>query len=249
LKRLLTSGVRALRNIDGNPHSAASLISTFASIHLISSCDRFEFDDSTISRVLFKVRFYRSIVDGSITRTFRRWKRLQVVPGNRYRQPFGEIEVVSAEVVDPKSISEHDAALSGYASLDDLLSELAKYREGTLYRIDFRFAGPDQRIALREKDDLSEAEIDALVKRLTRLDKASSHGPWTRQALELIDRNSAVVSTVLAAQMGLDRPVFKINIRKLKESGLTESLEVGYRLSPRGERLLAHLRTLLTARS
>jgi hypothetical protein len=44
--------------------------------------------------------------------------------------------------------------------------------------------------------------------------------------------------------MGFDRPVFKINIRKLKESGLTESLEVGYRLSPRGERLLAHLRTL-----
>jgi len=44
--------------------------------------------------------------------------------------------------------------------------------------------------------------------------------------------------------MGLDRPVFKLNIRKLKESGLTESLEVGYRLSPRGKRLLTHLRTL-----
>jgi len=193
--------------------------------------------------MLFKARFYPRIVDGSITRTFRRWKRLQVVPGNRYRQPFGEIEVVSAEEIDQKSISQHDAKLSGYASRADLLGELAKYSEGTLYRIDFRFAGPDQRIALREKDDLSEAEIDALVKRLARLDKASSHGPWTRQALELIERNPAVVSTVLAGQMGLDRPVFKINIRKLKESGLTESLEVGYRLSPRGECLLAHLRS------
>src|SRR4029453_778058 len=75
------------------------------------------------------------------------------------------------------------------------------------------------------------------------LEKASSHGPWTRQALELIDRNPGVVSTVLAAKMGLERPVFKIDIRKLKESGLTESLEVGYRLSPRGKRLRAHLRT------
>ena len=28
---------------------------------------------------------------------------------------------------------------------------------------------------------------------------------------------------------------FKRNVRKLKELGLTESLEVGYRLSPRGE--------------
>jgi hypothetical protein len=119
--------------------------------------------------------------------------------------------------------------------------------DGSVYRIDFCFAGADRRIALRQNDALSEADIDALVRRLTRLDKASSHGPWTRQALELIDRNPAVVSTVLAAEMGLDRPVFKIDIRKLKESGLTEGLEVGYRLSPRGKRLLAHLRTLDTS--
>src|SRR5262245_24275245 len=193
--------------------------------------------------MLFKVRFYPRIVDGSITRTFRRWKRLQVVPGNRYRQPFGEVEVMSADEVEERSITEHDAELAGYGSRCDLLAELVKYREGTLYRIDFRFAGADRRIALREKDDLSEADIDVLVKRLDRLDKTSSQGPWTRRALELIDRNAAVVSTVLAEQMGLERPVFKLNIRKLKESGLTESLEVGYRLSPRGKCLLNYLRT------
>jgi hypothetical protein len=193
--------------------------------------------------MLFKAQFHAGIVSGSITRTFRRWKRLQVVPGNRYRQPFGEVEVVSAGKVDERSITARDARLAGYDSRDDLLSELARYPEGTLYRIDFRFAGADRRIALRKKDDLSKEDIDALVKRLTRLDKASSHGPWTRQALELIDRKPAVVSTVLAAEMGIDRPVFKLDIRKLKESGLTESLEVGYRLSPRGKRLLAHLRS------
>lgn len=194
--------------------------------------------------MLFKAGFYTGIVDGSITRTFRRWKRLQVVPGNRYRQPFGEIEVVSADEVDERSITARDARLAGYESRDHLLAELAKYPEGTLYRIDFRFAGADRRIALRQKDDLSDADIDALVKRLTRLDHASSHGPWTRQALELIERNPAIVSTVLAGKMGLDRAVFKLDIRKLKESGLTESLEVGYRLSPRGKRLLAYMRTL-----
>jgi hypothetical protein len=194
--------------------------------------------------MLFKTRFHPGIIRGSITRTFRRWKRLQVVPGNRYRQAFGEVEVVSAEKVRERSITARDAELAGYASRYDLLSELAEYPDGTLYRIDFRFAGADRRIALREKDDLSEADIDALTKRCGRLDKASSHGPWTRQALELIDRKPAVVSTVLAAEMGLERPVFKLDIRKLKESGLTESLEVGYRLSPRGKRLLAHLRSL-----
>src|SRR5215468_4225574 len=102
--------------------------------------------------MLFKVRFHPGIVDGAITRTFRRWKRLQVVPGNRYRQPFGEVEVVSAEEVKERSITERDAKLAGYGSRDDLLAELANYPEGTLFRIDFRFAGADRRIALRQKD-------------------------------------------------------------------------------------------------
>jgi len=194
--------------------------------------------------MLFKVRFHSGIVDGSITRTFRRWKRLQVVAGNRYRQPFGEVEVVSAKEINERLIILRDVEFAGYRNRDELLAELSKYGDGTLYRIDFRFAGADRRIALRQKGDLAPPEIDVLLRRLSRLDKASSHGPWTRQALELIDRNPAVVSTVLAAEMGLDRPVFKLDIRKLKESGLTESLEVGYRLSPRGKRILEHLRTL-----
>jgi hypothetical protein len=194
--------------------------------------------------MLFKANFHPGIVDGSITQTFRRWKRLQVVVGNRYRQPFGEIEVTSAEDVEERRITETDAKRAGYRGRADLVAELANYPHGTLYRIGFRFVGADRRIELRENDNLSESDIDALVKRLARLDKASSHGPWTRRALELIDRNPAIVSTVLANKMGLERPVFKLDIRKLKESGLTESLEVGYRLSPRGKRLLAHLRTL-----
>src|SRR5262245_701048 len=121
--------------------------------------------------MLFKVRFHSRIVEGSITRTFRRWKRSQVVAGNRYRHPFGEIEVLSVEEIEGRSITAHDAELAGYGSRDDLLAELAKYPEGTLYRIDFRFAGADRRIALRQNDDLSETDIDALVRRLARLDK------------------------------------------------------------------------------
>ena len=38
---------------------------------------------------------------------------------------------------------------------------------------------------------------------------------------------------------GRERLPFKADVRKLKELGLTESLEVGYRLSPRGRALLA----------
>ena len=39
----------------------------------------------------------------------------------------------------------------------------------------------------------------------------------------------------------LDKVKFKNNVRRLKALGLTESLEVGYRLSPRGAALLAAL--------
>jgi hypothetical protein len=38
--------------------------------------------------------------------------------------------------------------------------------------------------------------------------------------------------------MKMERQAFKLNVRKLKELGLTESLEVGYRLSPLGEAFL-----------
>jgi hypothetical protein len=39
----------------------------------------------------------------------------------------------------------------------------------------------------------------------------------------------------LAVELGREREPFKIDVRKLKNLGLTTSLEVGYRLSPRGE--------------
>jgi hypothetical protein len=45
----------------------------------------------------------------------------------------------------------------------------------------------------------------------------------------------------LAAAAGREQPAFKTDVRKLKELGLTESLEVGYRLSPRGRALLERL--------
>ena len=39
-----------------------------------------------------------------------------------------------------------------------------------------------------------------------------------------------------------DLGAFKRDVRKLKELGLTESLERGYRLSPRGRAVLTHTR-------
>ena len=43
----------------------------------------------------------------------------------------------------------------------------------------------------------------------------------------------------LADEVGRERLPFKADVRKLKNLGLTISLGVGYRLSPRGEAYLA----------
>ena len=56
--------------------------------------------------------------------------------------------------------------------------------------------------------------------------------------LALIADRPAVRAPDLAASLGRDTLTFKRDVRKLKELGLTESLEVGYRISPRGAALL-----------
>jgi DNA-binding IclR family transcriptional regulator len=58
--------------------------------------------------------------------------------------------------------------------------------------------------------------------------------------LELIDRFPGRLAAELAAQAGMETTPFKARVTRLKELGLTESLEAGYRLSPRGERVLRH---------
>ena len=86
------------------------------------------------------------------------------------------------------------------------------------------------------KDDAAE-----LARRLDRLDAASRRGPWTRDVLRLIAARPGVRAPDLAASRGLETAPFKSSVRKLKELGLTESLEVGYRLSPRGKAALRKL--------
>ena len=76
--------------------------------------------------------------------------------------------------------------------------------------------------------------------RLARTDAASA-APWTGHYLQLIAGQPGVASTKLARQADVAVPMFKRRVRQLKELGLTESLEVGYRLSPRGLALLDRL--------
>jgi hypothetical protein len=187
--------------------------------------------------VLFEQRFWPGIADGSITLAFRRWRRPTVRSGGRLRSPAGELGIESVGVIDEAAITESEAHRAGYQSRDSLLREL-NVREGTLYRIAFHLAGPDSRIALRKRADLSDEDILAVRGSLERMDRTDK---WTQRTLRLIAERPATRAADLAATMGSETLPFKSRVRKLKELGLTESLEVGYRLSPRGKAVLERL--------
>jgi len=87
--------------------------------------------------------------------------------------------------------------------------------------------------------DLTEEEASEITGRLARFDRTSPLGQWTRIALRLISEKPATRAGDLAAEAGFETKWFKTKVRKLKELGLTESLGVGYRLSPRGQTYLA----------
>lgn len=188
--------------------------------------------------MLFKRLFLDGIVSGEITAAFRRWTRPTVRAGGTLKTAVGVLAIDSVEQVPPGAITEAEAWRAGYPSRDALMAELDAREQGEIYRIELRYAGPDPRIALRARAELSGEELAALRKKLDRLDGASPVGPWTLAVLRLIGRNPGVRAGDLASQFGQERAAFKVNVRKLKGLGLTESLEIGYRLSPRGSALL-----------
>ncbi len=184
--------------------------------------------------MLFRQQFWAGLADGSVTLAFRRWKRPTVKAGGRQTTPAGVLAIDEVELIDEGAITEADAQRSGFADRAALLDELAG-RDGELYRIAFHRAGDDPRIALREQAALTEDDSAELARRLARLDRASPHGPWTEAVLRLIAERPAVRAGDLAESLGRERLAFKTDVRKLKALGLTESLGVGYRLSPRGK--------------
>jgi hypothetical protein len=176
------------------------------------------------------------IIAGRIRVVFRTWRRPTVKTGGRLRTRGGVLAIESVEPIKPRQITAEDVKLAGFSERKELLRSFDG-RVGDLYRIRVKLEGEDPRIALRQQT-LS-AEDRALVqKRLSRMDAASELGPWTRQYLELIEARPAQRAPELAELMGLTTKPFKQRVRRLKELGLTESLRVGYRLSPRGQSYL-----------
>lgn len=185
--------------------------------------------------MLFLKRYWQPIREGQVTMAFRRWKAPQVLAGRRYRTSAGIIEVESIDIVDENDITDDEAVRAGHPSAVALLGDLPERPGLPMYRIAFRAVDElDPRDELASSANLTRAEIDDITRRLDRLDRASSHGSWTRQVLETIASNPGRRAPDLAATFERETQPFKTDVRKLKNLGLTISLKIGYRLSPRG---------------
>jgi hypothetical protein len=192
--------------------------------------------------VIIRRHFLDGIQKGTVTLGFRRWRRPSVKAGGTLLTAAGQLHIGDIEIVDLQDISNADARRAGYDDRKSLVDELNERKEGKIYRIEFGSLEADPRVALRQRRD--ESELEALIVRLDKLDARAGGAPWTRRVMEVIDAHPAVRAGDLCAMVGQERLPFKLNVRKLKALGLTESLEVGYRLSPRGEALLDRLRRL-----
>jgi hypothetical protein len=192
--------------------------------------------------VLIEQRLHAGIQDGTITVLFRRWRRRQVTAGNVYRTAAGRVVVDEVTEIRPSRIRRVDAVAAGYPTVAAVVADLRGAPEDPVFLVRLRPAPDDDpRALLAASAELSTSDIEEIAHRLDRLDRASSHGPWTRTTLALIERRPAVRAGDLAQELGREMLPFKVDVRKLKNLGLTLSLEIGYRLSPRGAAYLATL--------
>lgn len=198
----------------------------------------------SLSVLLFKKAFWDGLVSGEITLTFRRWQKPHVRVGGRYRcHPIGVLEVDEVGLVQVSTITPAEAESAGFASrqaLLDYLAELGPLEAKTeVYRVKLRHGGDGDRAPLALEANLTEEDIAVITAKLARLDKDE---PWTKATLALIESTPRVAASQLAAKLGRETAPFKVDVRKLKKLGLTQSFEVGYEISPRGRAYLDAIR-------
>ena len=199
--------------------------------------------------LLFQKRFHEGLTSGEVTLTFRAWDKPRVKAGGRYRcHPIGVLEVDSIRRVRAREIGERDAKRAGFGSREELLRYLAPFAaagaegevgpDAELWRVELHHAGDGDRVESALQDELSAEDVEEIRRRLARLD---ARGPWSLRTLRLIEEHPRVAASRLAAELGRATAPFKVDVRKLKKLGLTQSFEVGYEVSPRGR---AYLRAI-----
>jgi hypothetical protein len=150
--------------------------------------------------MLFRQRFWSGLADGTVTVAFRRWKRPTVKAGGTLQTAGGVLGIDEVAVIGPEEVTDEDARAAGYDDREGVLGDLRP--DGALYRIRFHRVGDDPRTALRQQTDLNKSELAELLRVLGRLH-------WATPTLWLIGEHPGIVSTDLAARLGVERVRFK----------------------------------------
>lgn len=190
--------------------------------------------------MLIKRDALEAIRCGTVSVQFRRWARPRVKAGTVLHTAVGLVRVTGVEVVQPEAVTRTDAQKAGSADVSEII-DAHPDRAGDLYRIELVYGGPDPRVSLRQ-EPVTDEELPHLITAIDRFDRSSKRGAWTRPTLALIADRPGVRAETLATELGWEKQPFKVNVRKLKDLGLTESLETGYRLTVRGRSLFEKLR-------
>ena len=179
----------------------------------------------------FTTRNSEQIRRGAVTLTFRNWKRPHAKVGGVYRlRPSGAVKVTRLGTVRLSELTSEDAGCAGFVSVDALAAFLDLPLSTVVTKVEFALTED----LPKGTPTMTPAEV---AKRLAATHHRSA-APWTGRVLALIDARPATRAGDLAPAMGWATPKFKANVRKLKALGLTQSLEVGYRLTDLGVRVL-----------
>jgi hypothetical protein len=201
--------------------------------------------------LLFQKRFHEGLVSGAVTVTFRRWDKPHVRVGGRYRcHPIGVLEVDEVDKVVVKNIAVTDVKRAGFETRDELVQYIRTAKkdddlddETELYRVVLHHGGDGDRIEIALEADLSEEDILTIQSKLEKMDAKEA---WTEKTLALIEKHPRTAASQLAAKLGRETAPFKVDVRRLKKLGLTQSFEVGYEISPRGRAYLDAPKTKTT---
>lgn len=182
------------------------------------------------------------IANGTITLVLRRWDVPRAKQGGTQRTSVGTIRIDDVkQYPGGYRVTAAQARAAGYPDAKSAQADLDRRPAKHTYGITVSYLAPDERVDLAADDNLSGSDVDAISAQLRRWD-AAAEAPWTHEYLALIVANEAVRAPDLAARLGMETARFKRRVRQLKGLGLTISLDVGYRISPRGRAYLGTIK-------
>ena len=191
--------------------------------------------------MLFKIVHLKGIKEGRISLAFRKWKKPMVKKGSLIKTAVGQLQILDIIEIEKSSITAEESLKSGYQNKSELISILDSKKVGNIFKINVKYHSADPRIELRNQTNLSQNEINLIIKKLQKMDSTSKKGSWTYEILNAIFENPDTRAQDLSDKLGFEKDWLKPNIRKLKNMGLTISQMVGYQISPRGKVILQNL--------